>query len=334
MSPQTSASEISMTESALPSMARPRLLAIFGATGTGKSDLSLALADRLAGAGERAEIINADAMQLYRGMDIGTAKLTEAERSRHPHHLFDILTVRDEAAVARFQPAAREIIDAVLARGAWPILVGGSGLYVSSVIFEFDFPGQDPAIRARLESELEATGVGTMYRRLRELSAEAAEKIGPHNARRIVRALEVAEITGSPLTGMLPDVPVPWRPQSLIGLTSPREVLTARLDARAARMWQDGLLDEVRRLLDEGLEDGVTASRAIGYAQAIAQLRGEIDEAEAIELTQSLTRRYARRQVSWFKRYLDVHWADTHESEIAQIADRLVLELDLPRPAR
>lgn len=308
----------------------PRLLTICGPTGTGKSELSLALADHLVAAGHVAEIINADAMQLYVGMDIGTAKLTPEERSTHPHHLFDVLGVRDEAAVARFQPAARDIISAILSRGHWPILVGGSGLYVSSVIFEFDFPGQDPQIRQRLETELELTGVGQMYRRLKDLSAEAAEKIGPHNGRRIVRALEVAEITGSPLSGMLPDEPVAWTPQSLIGLTTPREVLTERLDRRVVRMWEQGLLPEVQGLEEEGLSEGVTASRAIGYAQAAAQLRGDLTEAEAIEQTQALTRRYARRQVSWFKRYGGVHWADTHESTIPEIAQRLVAELQLP----
>lgn len=284
-------------------------MAVIGPTGTGKSELSLNLAERLAAAGRPAEIVNADAMQLYRGMDIGTAKLTPDERRGIPHHLLDVLDVTTESTVAAYQSDARAAIDGILARGATPILVGGSGLYVSSVLYDFQFPASDKAIRARLESELESEGAGALYRRLAALDAVAAERIGSQNGRRIVRALEVAEITGSPVAGMLPDEPVYWRPTRILGLTAPRERLVQRLDERVHRMWRGGLVDEVRGLVPLGLERGVTASRAIGYAQALRQLAGDATEADAIAETQALTRRYARRQVSWFKRYADIVWS-------------------------
>lgn len=249
-------------------------------------------------------------MQLYRGMDVGTAKLPPAERRGIPHHMLDVLDVTTESTVARYQEDARVAVTAILARGATPILVGGSGLYVSSVLYDFQFPASDKDIRARLESELETEGPGALYRRLAALDADVAERIGSQNARRIVRALEVAEITGSPVAGMLPDQPVYWRPTRILGLRAPREQLVERLDERVHRMWLGGLLDEVRGLIPLGLEDGVTASRAIGYAQALAQITGTASESEAIAETQQLTRRYARRQVSWFRRYADIVWLD------------------------
>jgi tRNA dimethylallyltransferase len=255
-------------------------------------------------------------MQLYRGMDIGTAKLPVSARRGIPHRLFDILDVDEEATVARYQPLARAAVTDILDRGKVPILVGGSGLYVSSVLYDFQFPGSDPVIRARLEAELEEVGPGMLYRRLADLDADVAARIGPHNGRRIVRSLEVAEITGSPVAGMLPEEPVYWRPTRIIGLTAPRPELTARLDARVLGMWEAGLLDEVRDLLDAGLERGVTAARAIGYAQAVKQLAGTMTQAEAIDETQALTRRYARRQVSWFKRYADIVWLDYDASDL------------------
>jgi len=295
-----------------------------GATGTGKTDLSLDVAERLREAGRAAEIVNADAMQLYRGMDIGTAKLSPAEWRGIPHHLFDVLDVTDEATVARYQPHARAVIDGIVQRGAVPILVGGSGLYVSSVIYDFRFPGTDPAIRARLETELATRGPGMLYQRLAEVDPTAAANIGSSNGRRLVRALEVVELTGEPVSGQLPDEPVPWRPVSAIGLAAPRDELTARLDARVDRMWDAGLLDEVSALIPLGLENGVTARRAIGYAQALAELKGELSRAEAIAQTQQLTRRYARRQVSWFKRYPGIQWLDYDSPELVTAAlDRL-----------
>lgn len=287
-------------------MSANSVIAIVGATGTGKSQLSLDVAQCIRDQGGSAEIVNADAMQLYRGMDIGTAKLDASERARVPHHMFDVLDVTQEASVADYQTQTRAVIDGICERGATPILVGGSGLYVSSVLFEFDFPGHDDAIRERLEAELVERGPGLMFARLKALAPEAAARIDSQNARRVVRALEVIEMTGDTAAlGTLPEAPVYWRPTSIFELREEREVLVARLDRRVEGMWADGILDEVRSLIPLGIESGVTARRAIGYAQALAQLAGTQSEADAIEETQALTRRYARRQVSWFKRYAD-----------------------------
>lgn len=283
-------------------------VAIVGATGTGKSGLSLDLAERLIARGTPAEIVNADAMQLYRGMDIGTAKLSLAERRGIPHHLLDVLEISDEASVAAYQVKARAAIDEILARGVLPILVGGSGLYVSSVLWNFRFPGTDAPIRGELEAELESNGPGILYQRLVELDPVAAASIGPHNGRRLVRALEVIRITGEPFGAGLPDDSAPWRPVTILGLQSARETLVPRLNARVERMWADGLLDEVRSLDRDRL--GVTAARAIGYAQALAELDGTVTQAAAIEQAAALTRRYARRQVGWFRRYPSANWFD------------------------
>lgn len=288
---------------------QPRLIAIVGATGTGKSDLSLALAEHLISSGQPAEVVNADAMQLYRGMDIGTAKLFETERRGIPHHMLDVLDVTEEAAVAAYQTQARAVIDDVLARGVTPILVGGSGLYVSSVLFDFDFPSHDDAVRERLEREYDELGLGALYARLKEKAPQAAERIDQKNARRVIRALEVIEVTGDTASlGTLPDEPLYWRETRIVGVSAEREELIQRLDARVERMWQQGLVDEVRDLIPAGIEQGITARRAIGYAQALGQLAGDLTRDEAIAETQALTRRYARRQVSWFKRYADVTW--------------------------
>ena len=278
------------------------LWAVVGATGTGKSAYALDLAERLIAQGEPAAIVNADAMQLYRGMDIGTAKLPLAERRGIEHRQLDVLSVTDDASVAAYQRAARADIDELIAAGTHAILVGGSGLYVSSVLFAFDFPGTDPAVRAELEADLERLGPGVLHQRLAALDAQTARDIGPQNGRRLVRALEVIAITGEPSAARLPAEPEWWRPATVTRLEVPRAELVQRLDARVLDMWRDGLLDEVRRLLDEGLADGVTARKAIGYAQAWAQLRGELSEDEAIAQTQQLTRTYARRQVNWFSR--------------------------------
>ncbi|MFM6975144.1 MAG: tRNA (adenosine(37)-N6)-dimethylallyltransferase MiaA [Agromyces sp.] len=280
----------------------PQLWAVVGATGTGKSAFALELAERLMAQGEPAAIVNADAMQLYRGMDIGTAKLSVHERRGIEHRQLDVLDVRDEASVAAYQRAARADIDELLASGAHAILVGGSGLYVSSVLFNFEFPGTDPQIRAELESELEQLGPGVLHQRLAGIDAKTASDIGPHNGRRLVRALEVIAITGVPSAARLPDEPEWWRPATVFRRDVPRAELVERLDRRVEAMWADGLLDEVERLLDSGLSDGVTARKAIGYAQAWAQLRGDLSQDEAIAQTQQLTRTYARRQVNWFSR--------------------------------
>ncbi|PTL74191.1 tRNA (adenosine(37)-N6)-dimethylallyltransferase MiaA [Rathayibacter caricis DSM 15933] len=285
----------------------PEVIAVVGATGTGKSELALDLAEWVLGSGRAAEIVNADAMQLYRGMDIGTAKLAPEERRGVPHHLLDVLEVTEEASVARYQAEARHVIDDVLSRGALPILVGGSGLYVSSVVFEFSFAGTDPDVRRALEETAEREGPAVLFARLRAIDADVANRIGPHNLRRIVRALEIAELTGSPHSALMSDEPQSWRPAALLFLEAPREVLVPRLDARVERMWADGMLDEIDALIPLGIERGVTASRAIGYAQALAQRAGEATQEEAIASTQALTRRYARRQNSWFRRYRDAH---------------------------
>lgn len=287
----------------------PRLWAIVGATGTGKSDLALDLAEVLRSRGNAAEIVNADAMQLYRGMDIGTAKLAPHDRRGIPHHLFDVREVQEEAAVAWYQPLARSVITDIQRRGAGAILVGGSGLYVSSVVFDFAFPPRDPVIRERLERELESAGVGGMLDRLRKLDPATASRVDPKNARRVIRALEVLEQGSVTHGASLPEQPALWQADTrLIGLHVDRGVLVERLDARVEGMWQAGLVDEVQGLRREGLENGATAQRAIGYSQALAQIDGRLTQAEAIAETQALTRRYARRQVSWFKRYPGLTW--------------------------
>lgn len=291
------------------------LVAIVGPTGTGKSLLSLELAERLASAGRPAEIVNADAMQLYRGMDIGTAKVPESDRRGIPHHLLDVLDPREEANVARYQSEAREVIDDILSRDAVAILVGGSGLYVSSVLYDFQFPGTDKEIRRRLEEELGASGPAALHRRLRDMDPAAATAIGPENGRRLVRALEVIEITGMPYGAGLPSESALWRHSTTIGLRAEREGLVDRLDERVVSMWRDGLVDEVAGLLPRGL--GTTASRAIGYAQAAAQLAGELTQQQAIAQAAVLTRRYARRQVSWFGRYRQTHWLDADDPALA-----------------
>lgn len=307
--------------------AEAALVAIVGATGTGKSELSLNLAEALAALGKRVEIVNADAMQLYRGMDIGTAKLPPEERRGIPHHLLDVLSPMDEASVSDYQRDARAAIRQIQSRGNVPILVGGSGLYVSSVLYDFRFPGTDAEIRARLEAELTELGPGVLYRRLKEADPEAAVAIGPHNGRRLVRALEVGELTGEPFGAGLPDDADYWTPSVVIGLRTAREQLVPRLNARVERMWASGLVDEVRGLSDGGSGGGlgVTASRAIGYAQALAQLRGGLSESEAIEQTAALTRKYARRQVSWFKRYSRLHWLEHDDPVLLDAACQLAL---------
>ena len=292
-------------------VAVPRLWAIVGATGTGKSDFSLGLAEALAARGTPAEIVNADAMQLYRGMDIGTAKLPEGARRGIRHHLLDVREVTEDAAVAWYQPLARAAIAEIHARGADAILVGGSGLYVSGVLFDFRFPPRDEALRAALEEELDEHGVGALFARLRTQDPDTAARIDPHNARRVVRALEVLAQGAATHGAALPDEPPLWhRHTRIVGMRAERAALVERLDRRAARMWDDGFVAEVSMLRERGLDRGVTARRAIGYAQALAQLDGALTQDEAIAQTQALTRRYARRQVSWFRRYPGIRWLE------------------------
>jgi len=294
------------------------LVVIVGATGTGKSGLSLDIAERLVADGGAAEIINADAMQLYTGMDIGTAKLPVDERRGIRHHLLDVLDPSEEASVARYQVEARAAVSDVVERGATPILVGGSGLYVSSVVFDFQFPGTDATIRARLEAELVERGPGLLYRDLLERDPAAAASIGPSNGRRLVRALEVIEMTGEPFGSGLPTEESTWMPSVFLGMQTPRAELVERLDRRVEQMWADGLLDEVEQIGADRM--GVTASRAIGYAQALAQSSGELTEEEAIKQTAALTRRYARRQVGWFRRYPGVTWLDATDPQHVPLA--------------
>lgn len=303
-------------------MRAPLLWGVVGATGTGKSAFALDLAEALAARGVASEIVNADAMQLYRGMDIGTAKLPLSERRGIPHHLLDVLDVTDDAAVAPYQDAARRVITDIHARGADAILVGGSGLYVSSVVHDYRFPPRDDQRRADLEAELAELGPGVLYERLRQRDPETAARIDPRNARRIVRALEVMESGESAHGAALPATPSPWHPRTrLIGLGVVREQLVQRLDRRVELMWLDGMLDEVTRLRERGLEEGTTAPRAIGYAQALAQLDGSLTAAEAISQTQALTRRYARRQVAWFRRYPELTWIDPERVAATAILD-------------
>ncbi|MEN9739869.1 MAG: tRNA ((37)-N6)-dimethylallyltransferase MiaA, partial [Actinomycetota bacterium] len=285
-------------------------IAIVGATGTGKSDLALDLAELLIARGQPAEIVNADASQLYRGMDIGTAKVPEAERRGIPHHLFDVLDVTAEASVARYQTEARAVIDDIAARGATAILVGGSGLYVWSVLFDFEFPGTDSGIRERLEHRLNTEGTAVLADELRDKDPDAFAAIDVRNGRRLVRALEVIEMTGKPFGSGLGAENRPWRPHTMVGLRVDRDELTARLDARARAMFDNGLVDEVRGLIPLGIERGLTASRSIGYQQALGVIHGTSSVEDAIDDTAALTRRYARRQVSWFTRNDDILWFD------------------------
>ena len=304
-----------------PASGTPAVVTVVGPTGTGKSALALDLADRWARQGIAVEIVNADAMQLYRGMNIGTAKLPVAERRGVPHHLLDVLDVREEASVAAYQEQARTVIGEIVARNAVPMLVGGSGLYIAAVLGDFQFPGTDRAVRARWEAQLAEYGATALYEQLQQRDPVAATAIGQHNGRRLVRALEVIELTGEPFSAGLAARDRPWMPAIQLGLDLDRSALAARLDARVETMWRTGLLDEVRSLMPRGIEHGVTASRAIGYAQAMAQLRGELDERDAITQTQNLTRRYARRQRSWFRRDHSIHWLDAAAPDLIDLAE-------------
>ena len=279
------------------------IITVVGATATGKSDLALDLAEHLGG-----EIINTDSMQFYRGMDIGTAKLPVEERRGIPHHLIDILDVTAEANVQDFQARARTAIADIRSRGHRPILVGGSGLYVRAAVDHMEFPGTDPDIRARLEAEA-AADRWSLHQRLRELDPTAAEKITVNDQRRIARALEVIELTGRAFSAQLPDYQE-IEPTIHLGLSMDRPILHERIAARVELMWDQGWVDEVRSLLEVGLAEGRTASRAIGYAQIRRHLDGELSAAEAKEETIVRTRQFARRQDTWFRRDPRIHWID------------------------
>ena len=280
------------------------VVAVVGATATGKSDLAVALAQRIGG-----EVLNADSMQLYRGMDVGTAKLGPRERGGVAHHLLDVWDVRDTANVADYQRLARAAVADLGARRRTPLLVGGSGLYVRAVVDDLVFPGTDATVRARLEDELATLGAGVLHQRLATLDPAAAAAILVTNGRRIVRALEVVELTGRPFAASLPR-PAYAMPTVALGLVLDRAVLDARIAARVERMWERGLVDEVRRLERHGLREGRTASRALGYAQVLRHLAGEWTEGQAKDETVRTTRQFARRQESWFRRDPRVVWLD------------------------
>lgn len=290
-----------------------RTLAVVGPTATGKSDLGLALAQLLDG-----EVVNADASQLYRGMDIGTAKLPEGQRHGIPHHQLDVLDVTQEASVAAYQQAGRADLAAIRGRGRVPVVVGGSGLYVRALLDRLEIPPTDPGVRAAWEGRLEHDGPEALHDRLAQLDPAAADAIEPRNGRRLVRALEVIELTGRPFSATLPTREFVG-PTVLIGLRAPREVLDVRIEQRAAGMWRAGLVDEVRALEGQGLRRGRTASRAVGYAQVLRQLDGELTQDEAIAETVVATRRLARRQERWFAADPRVLWL---EHDAPDLVDR------------
>ncbi|GAA5171884.1 tRNA (adenosine(37)-N6)-dimethylallyltransferase MiaA [Pseudonocardia eucalypti] len=281
------------------------VVAVLGPTATGKSDLGVALARELGG-----EVVNADAMQLYRGMDIGTAKLAVDERQGVPHHLLDVLEVTETASVAAFQRDARAVIERLRAAGRVAVLVGGSALYLRAVLDEMTFPGTDAEVRGRLEAELAEAGPAALHRRLAERDPAAALAVLPSNGRRIVRALEVMEITGQPFSAQLPELGEPRYGAVLLGLDLDTDTLDRRIGERVTRMFEAGLVDEVRGLLDRGLRDGRTASRAVGYQQVVAALDGRYDLGEAAEDTARATRRLVRRQRAWFRRDPRIRWLD------------------------
>jgi tRNA dimethylallyltransferase len=288
-----------------------RPIAVIGPTGTGKSQLALDLAEALGG-----EIVNADAMQLYRGMDIGTAKLPVEARRGIPHHQLDVLDVTETATVARYQQAAAADVEAIAARGAAPVIVGGSMLYIQSLLDDWSFPATDPAVRARWERRLAEVGVGALHAELARRDPAAAAAILPTDGRRTVRALEVVELTGRPFAASAPRIGAPRWDTAIVGLDCDTTVLDERLARRTDAMFDRGLVDEVRGLLGAGLRDGVTASRALGYAQVLAALdagAGPDQLREAREQTYVGTRRYVRRQRSWFRRDHRVTWLDSEK---------------------
>ena len=302
-------------------MPAPLVVAVVGPTAAGKSDLSVALCKRLGG-----EVVNADAMQVYRGMDIGTAKISTTERDGVPHHLLDILEVTETATVAEFQQLARQAIDDCIDRGKVPVLAGGSALYIRAILDDFVFPGTDPTVRARLEAELADKGSGALHEKLTEIDPKAAEQILPSNGRRIVRALEVVEITGGPYVATLPEHRYVYPGAVQLGLDVPRPELDERIGRRVDRMFDAGFADEVRGLLNKGLIEGKTANRALGYSQVIALLNGEIDEVAARERTAQATRRFARRQDSWFRKDQRISWLPYDDPDLLEKALEVIAE--------
>lgn len=296
-------------------MPAPPIVALVGATASGKTGLSLDLAERLGG-----EIVNTDAMQVYRGMDIGTAKVPPAERRGIPHHLLDLLSVREPLSVAHFQEQARDTATRIREQGRTPVLVGGSALYTRAVLDRFEFPDTDPAVRARWEAELARVGPAALHARLAETDPKAAAKMEPLNGRRVVRALEVIEITGAPYSASLPELEYADPRSVQIGLLIDRPTLDVRIEQRVSEMFEAGFVDEVRRLLDEGLAEGLTARRAIGYRDVVAHLAGDLSLDDARQRTVFATRRFARRQDSWFKKDPRIVWLPFDAPDLADQA--------------
>jgi tRNA dimethylallyltransferase len=296
-----------------------RVIVICGATATGKSDIAIEVAQEVG-----AEIINADSMQLYRGMDIGTAKLPLEERGGIPHHLLDILEVNQDSTVAWYQEIARSAISEIHARGKDAVIVGGTGLYIKAILDDLNFPDTDPEVRAKLEAEVAEFGAASLFARLEELDPAAALAIDRANTRRIIRALEVIEITGQPFTANLPREDSSRYPDALqFGLVMDREHLRERIDLRVDRMWDAGFVDEVDHLIAQGICDGVTAQRALGYAQIIAMRAGSMSEEDAKEDTKRASRQYARRQETWFSRDGRIQWVAQHQPRLETILQKI-----------
>ena len=296
-----------------------RVIVICGATATGKSDIAIEVAQEIG-----AEIINADSMQLYRGMDIGTAKLPEAERGGISHHLLDVLEVNQDSTVAWYQEQARATITDIHARGKDAVIVGGTGLYIKAILDDLNFPDTDPEVRAKLEAEAEEFGSASLFTRLEELDPAAALAIDRANTRRIIRALEVIEITGQPFTANLPREDSSRYPDALqFGLVMDREHLRERIDLRVDRMWDQGFVAEVDLLITQGIRDGATAQRALGYAQLIAMRDGTMSEDEAKEDTKRASRQYARRQETWFSRDARIQWVAQHQPRLETILQKI-----------
>lgn len=296
-----------------------RVIVICGATATGKSDIAIEIAHEIG-----AEIINADSMQLYRGMDIGTAKLSIEERAGIPHHLLDALDVSEDSTVAWYQERARAAITEIHSRGKDVVIVGGTGLYIKSILDDLNFPDTDPEVRSKIEAEAEEFGSDWLFARLQELDPAAALAIDRANTRRIVRALEVIEITGQPFTANLPREDSARYPDALqFGLVMDREHLRERIDLRVDRMWDRGFVDEVDHLIEKGLRLGVTAQRALGYAQIISMRDGVMTEDEAKEDTKRASRQYARRQETWFSRDDRIQWVAQHQPRLETILQKI-----------
>ena len=296
-----------------------KLIVIGGATATGKSDLAVSLAHEI-----DAEIINADSMQLYKGMDIGTAKITIEERKGIAHHLMDLLDVTQDANVAWYQENARAAISEIHARGKNVIIVGGTGLYIKAILDELNFPDTDPVVRAALELEFATQGIGPLFERLEKLDPAAALAIDKANSRRVIRALEVIKITGKPFTANLPREESSRYPHAQqFGLVMDRDLLSERISNRVDRMWEQGLVAEVEKLMVAGITQGVTAQRALGYAQVIAQIEGKVTEEEAQEETKRATRQYARRQETWFSRDERITWISPSQNALQRILESI-----------